>query len=584
MLGGQASSQGVTRWDERGPYLTDSQPHGAAPYGSSKSYEGLKLAIRHWYRDRGILKAGVNPDSFNPGWHPPGHDFSADPAVVHEVLQELMKAAGVAVFHGKTPASASKSGRVVVSVSFDDGSLVSAKVFIDATDLGDLWPLCGVPYNIGAEAHSDTGEPGAPPNAKRSAIQPFTVPIAVERKPGQSSVIPPPAIDPNLIAAQNFRWEDGDIGGVFTPRPPPSKYNETIFDYRQYIDHRNFDDPRYATDRSTLNVGSNDYQSAVIPSGNRSADHQNIENARKVSLSYLRWLETEVVRDDDVGKGYPELFPRPDAFAGTTDATAPSPYIRESRRLAHPLKRILEQDISWRDRPQSRAPTNFTDSGGIGWYFADIHASPFCDAVEVPNVMPFQVPIGALIPQELDNVLAGCKNLGTTHITGSAYRVHPAEWSVGEAAGALAAFAVERGARPGDVWHDSKMLGALQTRIVRDGAPIFWWDEVTFADGELFAAAQRLGVLGFLSSATSLSFRPKDPLLSDERATIEKRLGRTLKWPANLSSRADLGKWLLTQLTDDDVRKAAGFRMTAGQLMRRAVSSFTRLFRPARPK
>ena len=38
-----------------------------------------------------------------------------------------------------------------------------------------------------------------------------------------------------------------------------------------------------------------------------------------------------------------------------------------------------------------------------------------------------------------------CKNIGTTHITNGCYRLHPVEWNIGEAAGALAAFAHARG-------------------------------------------------------------------------------------------------------------------------------------------
>ncbi len=51
---------------------------------------------------------------------------------------------------------------------------------------------------------------------------------------------------------------------------------------------------------------------------------------------------------------------------------------------------------------------------------------------------PFQIPLGALLPVRVDNLLPACKNLGTTRITSGAYRVHPVERSIGEAAGALA--------------------------------------------------------------------------------------------------------------------------------------------------
>ena len=56
--------------------------------------------------------------------------------------------------------------------------------------------------------------------------------------------------------------------------------------------------------------------------------------------------------------------------------------------------------------------------------------------------LPFQIPLGALIPIECDNLLAACKNINTTHLSNGAYRLQPVEWSIGEAAGSLAAYCV----------------------------------------------------------------------------------------------------------------------------------------------
>ena len=48
------------------------------------------------------------------------------------------------------------------------------------------------------------------------------------------------------------------------------------------------------------------------------------------------------------------------------------------------------------------------------------------------------------MPQRLENLLAAGKAIGTTHITNGAYRLHPVEWNVGEAAGHLVAHCTER--------------------------------------------------------------------------------------------------------------------------------------------
>ena len=63
--------------------------------------------------------------------------------------------------------------------------------------------------------------------------------------------------------------------------------------------------------------------------------------------------------------------------------------------------------------------------------------------VDILRVPASGDPAIAVLPVRIGNLIAGGKNLGTTHITNGCFRLHPVEWNVGEAAGALAAFALE---------------------------------------------------------------------------------------------------------------------------------------------
>jgi hypothetical protein len=80
------------------------------------------------------------------------------------------------------------------------------------------------------------------------------------------------------------------------------------------------------------------------------------------------------------------------------------------------------------------------DSVGIGSYRIDLHPRTGGEGYLDIDAPPFQIPLGALVPVRVENLLPGAKNLGTTHITNGCHRVHPVEWNVGEAAGSLAAF------------------------------------------------------------------------------------------------------------------------------------------------
>jgi hypothetical protein len=86
--------------------------------------------------------------------------------------------------------------------------------------------------------------------------------------------------------------------------------------------------------------------------------------------------------------------------------------------------------------------------------------------------------MGALIPIRLRNLLAGAKNLGVTHITNGCYRLHPVEWNTGEAAGALAAFALETKRDPADVWRDPTARVGFQRRLAAAGVPLYWLIDV----------------------------------------------------------------------------------------------------------
>jgi choline dehydrogenase-like flavoprotein len=55
-VGGQATSQGVTRWDEAAADLTETT-------GSPKSYRDLRNAIRAWYRAHATLRAAARAPS-----------------------------------------------------------------------------------------------------------------------------------------------------------------------------------------------------------------------------------------------------------------------------------------------------------------------------------------------------------------------------------------------------------------------------------------------------------------------------------------------------------------------------------------
>jgi hypothetical protein len=107
-------------------------------------------------------------------------------------------------------------------------------------------------------------------------------------------------------------------------------------------------------------------------------------------------------------------------------------------------------------------------------YRIDLHPSTGGDNYIDIGASPFQIPVGALIPRRLRNLIAAGKDIGTTHITNGCYRLHPVEWNIGEVAGLLAAYCLETGKEPSQIRSGGSELQAFQRLLVGHGIELDW--------------------------------------------------------------------------------------------------------------
>jgi hypothetical protein len=224
----------------------------------------------------------------------------------------------------------------------------------------------------------------------------------------------------------------------------------------------------------------NDYFLGDLITGDREQRGRLIADAKQQSLSLLYWLQTEAPRADG-GCGFPELRLRAD-MTGTSDGLAKHPYIRESRRIEAEFT-VCEQHVSAALRPKRNFAETFEDSVGIGYYRIDLHPTTGGDNYVDVATLPFQIPLGSLIPRRVENLLPAAKNLGTTHITNGCYRVHPVEWNIGEAAGALAAFCLDRKTRPRFVYQNTSHRHDFRRRLQSRGVELAWPADINLNEG-----------------------------------------------------------------------------------------------------
>ena len=491
-IGGQLTSQSVPP-DEH-PWIES--------FGCTRSYRQFRDGVRQYYRDHFPLQgeARSNP-RLNPGngWV---SRLCHEPRVALAVLQQMLAphvASGrLKVLLRTRPVAAEVEAdrvRAVTVESAEAGRVVLVgKYFVDATELGDVLPMAKVEHVIGAESRKDTGEPNAPEVADPMDQQAVTWCFAMDHLEGEDHVIAKPerwdfwnAYVPPLKPAWSGRllsWDCSDPISLGKRRigfdPSMKMTGLNLWSYRRIADAGLFVPGTYRSGVTVVNWPQNDYWLAPLigPGVTEAQRQERLKDARQVSLCLLYWMQTEAPRPDG-GTGWKGLRLRDDVTDGP-DGLAKAVYVREARRIEAEVT-VTELQVGTEARMKATGKSreevtaeNFADSVGVGAYRIDLHPSTSGRNYVDLGSLPFQIPLGALIPKRVENLLAGCKNLGVTHLTNGCYRLHPVEWNIGEAAGAFAAFCVDRKQVPRKVRNDGKLLGDFQQRLRNQGFELEW--------------------------------------------------------------------------------------------------------------
>lgn len=460
----------------------------AGGYGQTKTYQDLRTAVRAFYKANYPVTSGFKASSEpNPGnaWV---SRLAADPAVwraaIWTLLIPYLAGGKLQVLFNHRPVSAAVTSGQIESVGLEGPDGVrrnaSGSYFVDATDLGDLLPLAGANHTVGrekggAQSSGGTGELNNPTaTADPADQQAFTMVMAVGyRNGGGDNRISKPA----NYSTYEPTFRTFFANNLFDPRKDYAWADGPNFwQYRRIAALPNFTSGSFLEEVGLINFAANDFKGGVLLGVDAATRAANLAAAKELSLSMLYYLQNDIPRPDG-GTGYPALRLRPDV-SGTLDGIAKSPYIREGRRILS-LGRVFEWHVGVDNRvavtgiPDSQgSAAQFGDSVGTGHYSIDIHGGPKNPYGIWRRCYPYQVPMMALIPNNITNLLAGGKCLGTTHVTNGAYRVHPTEWSIGEAAGILAAFCTTRQTNPRTV--RSSRMAEFQGVLANQGIQTAW--------------------------------------------------------------------------------------------------------------
>ena len=493
-IGGQLTSQAVPP-DEH-PWIE--------MFGCTQSYRAYRTAVRDYYRKNFNLTAAARMrEQLNPGNGTVSkltHEFRVSVAVLESLLAPYQSNGQLTVLLHHVPQSATTVGDRITSVTVQhtgtgDKRTLTAKMFLDATELGDLLPLVKAETVTGAESQAQTGEMHAVAIAQPQNSQAFTYCFAIDMREGEDHTIERPqeySFWRDYIPKLTPAWTGPLLSWTacapitleartadFNPNPvPPFKPGLNLWTYRRLADRANFAQGTYASDITLVNWPENDYWLADLVTLTPEQRQEHLRRAKQLSFSWLYWMQTDAPRPKG-GHGWKGLRLRKD-IVGTEDGMAKAPYIREARRIQAEFT-VLEQHVGTEmrtrktgQRPEEVLAENFSDTVGIGCYRIDLHPTAGGTNYVDISSLPFQIPLGALIPKRITNLIAAGKNIGTTHITNGCYRLHPVEWNIGEAAGALAAFSIKMKRSPSAVRSDNKVLSDFQSGLQARGFELQW--------------------------------------------------------------------------------------------------------------
>ncbi len=433
------------------------------------------------------------------------------------------------------------TGNRVEGVVTSAGATIRSKVLIDATEYGDILPLVPNEYRTGKY----TGK-NADPNG---CVQWITWTAVVKKYPNgvpqELRMKNPP---PGYAEVRDKFARQVQAGGNPVDRLLPISW--AIHNaYRGLPDSSS---PESYTGREPKKITKtvlnwfNDFPVPISWFDRANRKKVNCE-AKLKTLQFLYYVQHELseplwsVADDE---GYDTPYNReenlceniPEEFKAIERHFPVMPYVRESRRIVG-VHTLTAADIR-REGAPSMAARTFTSSIALGDYPVDLHGCSEDPTLEFELERNadrpgwtrgglFQVPIETLIPQSADGFLAAEKNISQTRLANGATRLQPITMLTGQAAGLLAALAVESGIPP------RKVNVAKVQKILLDeksALSLAQFQDIP-RDHPLWPAVQLAAVRGWMGGLDKDNFGPGEPVNRRAAALILAQRGELNEFP-----------------------------------------------------
>jgi hypothetical protein len=359
------------------------------------------------------------------------------------------------------------TGAIFVHLPTNQKVTIYAKQVIDATELGDVLANAGVPYSLGMEASAVTGE-DVHVSETNNIVQDITyVAILKDYGKGTDKTIPMPKnYDPSEF--------DGACTDYYfnTAKPKPN------VDAKKMLDYGKLPNKKYMI--NWPNSGNDIYLNIVEM--NEADREKELVKAKEQTLRFVYFIQHQL--------GFKNLGLADDEYP-TADKLPLIPYHRESRRV----KGLVRFDVKHIAKPFDSPNPLYKTGIAVGDYPIDHHhkknlkAPQHLDFYPVPS---FNIPLGSLIPQNISGLIVAEKSISVSNVVNGTTRLQAIALLIGQAAGTLAAQAVQQNLDAQNIPVRKVQLGLLNSN-----AYIMPYFDVPQSHPQ-FIATQKIGATGIL--------------------------------------------------------------------------------------
>jgi hypothetical protein len=359
-------------------------------------------------------------------------------------------------------------GAEFVNALSGESIAVHAKVVIDATELGDAISDAGIQHDIGMEPQVALRENINVPPSAQGIIQDLTY-VAILKDYGKDA-------DCTIAKPTNYVPEEFD--GACTDFYQDTTRKKPSVDAISMLNYAKLPNGKYMI--NWPNFG-NDYYFNPIPLSAEQRDSGYVA-AKEQTLRFVYFIQHQL--------GFRNLGLADDEFP-TPDRLALIPYHRESRRI----RGLVRYDMGKLAKPYDFGNTLYRTGIAVGDYPVDHHhkknpaAPQQLDFYPVPS---FSIPLGCLIPESAEGIIAAEKNISVSNIINGATRLQPVVMLIGQAAGALAAISVSKKISPRKV-----EVRDLQLTLLDHGAMLLPYIDANIHHPQ-FRSIQKVGLTGIL--------------------------------------------------------------------------------------